>query len=128
MIRFDQPLASRGQPAPVVERWDYHVHEGGYARITIALLGLLILAIPFRKGEAWAWYAMGVIVVAYMLPAFVLRVLVPFPGWHVLWDWVFQPGLARDVFLDLFFPALMAVALGLSFREILGRGGSQPRA
>lgn len=51
-------------------KYDNFVHEAGYARLAIAIIGLLVLFIPYRRGEAWAFAAMVVLVVCYLLPVF----------------------------------------------------------
>ncbi|MGA8013642.1 MAG: hypothetical protein WB949_14515 [Candidatus Acidiferrales bacterium] len=45
-------------------------HEAGFARLALAVIGLLILFIPYRKGERWAFAALAVLTVFYVLPAF----------------------------------------------------------
>jgi len=45
-------------------------HEAGFARLALAAIGLLILFIPYRKGERWAFAALAVLTVFYVLPAF----------------------------------------------------------
>ncbi|MFZ0980521.1 MAG: hypothetical protein WAN23_14060 [Candidatus Acidiferrales bacterium] len=57
------------------------VHDGGFATLTAALMGLLILFIPYRKGERWAFGALAVLMVCYLLPVFVF---VNFPR-HLAW-------------------------------------------
>ncbi len=37
-------------------------HFSGLYLLTTALLGAFIIAIPFRKGEKWAWYATLVVI------------------------------------------------------------------
>jgi hypothetical protein len=46
------------------------VHEAGFARIALAIIGLLILFIPYRKGERWAFAALAVLIICYGLPVF----------------------------------------------------------
>lgn len=125
MILFKQlsPVIS-GEAA--VHRWDYHVREAGYGRVAIAVVGLIILAIPFRRGQRWAWWSLTFTFVSYVVPAFVLPVLVPFPGWHIFSDWMGDPGLARNVFSNLLFPFLMGLGLCLSLPDFLrGETGGQ---
>jgi len=45
-------------------------HEAGFAELALAVIGLLILFIPYRKGERWAFAALAVLTVFYVLPAF----------------------------------------------------------
>lgn len=94
--------------------YEHFVHEAGFAQVAIAAIGLLILFIPFRKRESWAWWALTLLLLIYFVPTLVLPHLRPFPGWDILWQGIFTPGLARSVFLSLLFPALMLVGLALS--------------
>jgi len=45
-------------------------HEAGFARIALSIIGLLILFIPYRKGERWAVAALAVLMICYALPVF----------------------------------------------------------
>lgn len=40
----------------IVELWQRHSFNG----LLYALFGILIVVIPFRKGERWAWYIMWI--------------------------------------------------------------------
>jgi len=46
------------------------VHDAGFARIALSIIGLLILFIPYRKGERWAVAALAVLMICYALPVF----------------------------------------------------------
>ena len=117
MVRFEQPPIAQNPGAYAVERYDLYVRDAGYARVALGLACLLIVFIPFRRRERWAWCALSVVTIAYFLPIFVFRVLFPFPGWHIFWDWIYEQGLARDVFASLFFTGLMVLGLAISFPE-----------
>jgi hypothetical protein len=71
MIAYVQPerlqLADHPQ---ILFKYDNFVHEAGFARLAIAIIGLLVLFIPYRRGEAWAFAALVVLVVCYLLPVF----------------------------------------------------------
>src|SRR5271168_4347266 len=59
---------------PQYSRWHFDSeslnHEAGFARLALAVIGLLILFIPYRKGERWAFAALAVLTIFYVLPAF----------------------------------------------------------
>jgi hypothetical protein len=63
------------------------IHDGGFATLTVALMGLLILFIPYRKGERWAFGALAVLMACYLLPVFVF---VNFPR-HLAWLFLLLP-------------------------------------
>jgi hypothetical protein len=64
MILYVEP--QRAQIAYYDENW---VHEIGFARLTLSLIGLLVLFIPYRRGERWAFAALAVLMICYILPA-----------------------------------------------------------
>ena len=111
------PLTERIEPEGggyYLMRYDHFVRASGYAGITFAAMGLLILFIPFRKRELWAWFALAILVFMYIFPTSAIRLLVPFPGWHIFYQGIFEPGLPRNALLTLLFDALMLLGLALS--------------
>lgn len=50
--------------------YENFVHEAGFARMAISILALLILFIPFRKGERWAFAALVILAITYYVPVF----------------------------------------------------------
>ncbi len=59
------------------------VHEAGFARLMIAIIGLLILFIPFRKAERWAFVAVALLMVCYELPVFFFLSMERFGSWPI---------------------------------------------
>ena len=53
--------------------YENYVHEAGFARLVLSIVGLLILFIPYRKGERWAIVALGIIIFAYVIPVLFSR-------------------------------------------------------
>ena len=100
-------------------RSDHFEREVAFARVAIALSGLLLVWIPFRKGQLWAWCAVALLLFAYLIPIFIIPIMVPFPGWHIFWEGVFEPGLARGAFLNIFFSTLMFLGLILTLPYFL---------
>lgn len=86
-----------------LEIYEPIVHEAGFARATVAVIGMLLVFIPFRRGQPWSWLALLILMSLYLVPTFVLPFLLPFRGWHVLYEGIRTPGLARLAFLNLFF-------------------------
>jgi hypothetical protein len=53
---------------------DQHAYlELGFARLTLGVLGLLILWIPFQQRRRWAWLAMLLFEVLYLIPTLGVR-------------------------------------------------------
>ena len=46
----------------VLDTMTLNARLSGLYLLTTALLGAFVLALPFRKGEKWAWYAMLVVI------------------------------------------------------------------
>lgn len=97
------------------------VHDGGFATLTTAVIGLLILFIPYRKGERWAFAALAVLVVCYLLPVFVF---VNFSR-HLAWLFPLLPQSQRvsslaTVVLEGYATAILALSgLGLALPQFL---------
>ncbi len=70
MIVFVQPERKEIAAGRLGGMFSYEnfVHEAGFARLVLAVIGLLILFIPYRKGERWAFVALAVLAVCYVLP------------------------------------------------------------
>ncbi len=79
LIRFEQ---EREPDRRTEVYYSQYVRENGYERLTIALLVLSVLAIPFRRCERWAWLVLALVLVLNILPVFVLSW--PLPGWQIL--------------------------------------------
>lgn len=59
------------------------VHEAGFARLTLAVIGLLILLIPYRKAERWAFAAIAVLIVCYEIPVFFFFSIPNIASWSI---------------------------------------------
>jgi hypothetical protein len=66
------------------ENW---VHEAGFARLVLSIIGLLILFVPFRKGEPWALAAICVLIFAYEIPVFVFGAIPNLGTWPIFRSW-----------------------------------------
>ena len=86
MIVYVQPERSEIAAA---ERSDFRtsyardVHEAGFARLALAVIGLLVLFIPYRKGERWAFAALALLVVCYGLPVFFFKSIPNLGRWQI---------------------------------------------
>jgi hypothetical protein len=73
MIPFVQPERHQIAAGNLNYMFSYegYVHDVGFARLVLSLVGLLILFVPYRKGERWALVALGILIAAYEIPVFV---------------------------------------------------------
>ncbi len=118
MVRFEQPRDVA--PGAIMIRYDVYVHEIAYATAALALLCLLILLVPFRRREKWAWWAISIVAATYIIPEFVLPYLIPFRP-YILWDWIYEAGLPRSAFLSLSLSLLTLLGLAASFSGFIAR-------
>jgi len=104
------------------ENW---IHEVGYARLTIAILSLLILLIPFRKGERWSFVALAVLMICYILPEGFFLSMTHLGRWPILREFSSGPrllGLAEVDFERHVFPGLAIGGLAIAVPYfIIGR-------
>jgi cell division protein FtsW (lipid II flippase) len=92
-------------------------HEAGFARLTLAVIGLLILFIPYRKGEAWAFAALAVLMICYVLPVGFFLSSTHLDRWPILSQFSAGPrllGIAALDFVRHFFPALAFAGLAIA--------------
>jgi hypothetical protein len=90
------------------------IHEAGYARIAIGLIGLVLLTIPFRKGDRSSWVALAIIFL-YQIPAFLLLS----PSWRDLRETPHLPGLHQALLLNLVLPVMYFLGLAVSLPGFL---------
>lgn len=95
------------------------IHEAGFARLAVAMLGLLVVIFPFRRGERWAWLALAALLGGYLVPVFVLPA--PLPRWAELTAALRQAGPARMALPDLVFPFLFLLGLLVSLPSFVWR-------
>lgn len=72
MILFEQPERQQIATGTVKYMFSYEnfVHEAGFSRFALGVIGLLILFIPFRKNERWTVAAFVILLFAYWIPVF----------------------------------------------------------
>jgi hypothetical protein len=95
------------------------VREGGYGRIALGLIALLILFIPYRKRELWAWASLAILFLVFLLPVFVFPPGTSLLQWRNSWEGVSRPGLRDVMLLNWVFPAMMLIGLGVSLPSFL---------
>jgi hypothetical protein len=128
MILFAQP--ERGQIAAGTLRstfsYENFVHEAGFARFTLAAIGLLILFIPYRRGERWALAALVILLLAYWLPVFIFGSLPNLGTWHAFRNWPpsRNSGVAMTQWYNFSFTALLLLGLVLTAPRFVRRKGA----
>lgn len=93
------------------------IHEVGFAQLTIAILSLLILLIPYRKGERWSFAALAVLMVCYILPEGFFLAMTHLGRWPILREFSSGPrvlGLAEVDVQRHLFPALAFAGLAIA--------------
>ena len=119
MIVYVQPEGFRGQ---ITDNW---VHEIGFARLTLAIIGLFILFIPYRKSERWALLALAILMVFYMLPAGIFLSNTNFGHWEILHKLAWPEPGPRTVssaelnFERLIFPILAFAGLTIAVPQFI---------
>jgi cell division protein FtsW (lipid II flippase) len=112
MVMYDESLQARR--VYYDENW---IHEIGYAQLTIAILTLLILLIPYRKGERWSFVALAVLMVCYILPEGFFLSMTHLGRWPILRHFSSGPrslGLAEVDFERHLFPSLAFAGLAIA--------------
>ncbi len=120
MITFVQ---SSERVAHSLEIYEFVVKEGGYARITISIIGLLLLIKLFRSKELWVWISLFLILVLYVFPVFVYPFSIPSLKEFLDLGQLRSSWLARFRFEAYTFCLLMVVGLGMFLPSIFRRKG-----
>jgi hypothetical protein len=85
LIPFAQPERAQIRAGELHYMFSYEnfVHEAGFGRLAISMIALLILLIPFRRGERWAFAALVILALAYYVPVFLFGGIPNLGTWHV---------------------------------------------
>jgi hypothetical protein len=89
LIPFVQPERAQVAAGELHYMFSYEnfVHEAGFARLAISIMALLILFIPYRKGERWAFAALVILAVAYYVPVFLCGAIPNLGTWPLFRHW-----------------------------------------
>jgi hypothetical protein len=127
LIPFVQPERAQIAAGELQYMFSYEnfVHEAGFARLAISILALLILFIPYRKGERWAFGALAILAVVYYVPVFLYGAIPNLGTWPLLRNWNLpQPRVSNltlqgwfSFFLTAFLVAGLAASAPLFFRR-----------
>jgi hypothetical protein len=89
MITFVQPERAQIAAGTLHFMFSYEnfVHEAGLARLVLSIIGLLIVFIPFRKSEPWAFAALCTLIFVYEIPVFVFGAIPNLGTWPIFQNW-----------------------------------------
>ena len=89
LIPFAQPGRAQIAAGKLHYMFSYEnwVHEAGFGRLAISIIALLILFIPYRKGERWAFAALVILTVAYYVPVFYFGAIPNLGTWPFFRHW-----------------------------------------
>jgi hypothetical protein len=122
LIPFVQPERRQIQAGELHYMFSYEnwVHEAGFGRLAISVVALLILFIPYRRGERWAFAALEFLAVEYYVPVWLFGGIPNLGTWPAFRNWYLpQP---RVTSLDLVFWSSFLLTASL----ILGLAMSAP--
>jgi hypothetical protein len=127
LIPFEQPERAQIAAGEIHYMFSYEnfVHEAGFGRLAISIIALLILLIPYRRGERWAFAALVVLAVAYYVPVFLFGAIPNLGAWPVFRN-LAQPragNLARESWSVFLLTASMIVGLAISALVFFRAGG-----
>lgn len=89
LIPFVQPERAQIRAGTLHYMFSYEnwVHEAGFGRLAISIVALLILFIPYRRGERWAFVALVILVFAYYVPVFLFGAIPNLGTWSTFRHW-----------------------------------------
>jgi hypothetical protein len=92
LIPFVQPERAQIQAGELHYMFSYEnwVHEAGFGRLAISIVSLLILFIPYRRGERWAFAALLFLAVAYYVPVWLFGAIPNLGTWPAFRNWNLQ--------------------------------------
>jgi hypothetical protein len=98
--------------------YENYVHEAGFGRLAVSIMGLLILFIPYRRGERWAFTALVIIAVAYYVPVFLFGAIPNLGTWPAFRNWYLPQlrvtSLALQYWSAFLLTAFLILGLALS--------------
>jgi len=123
MIFFVQPERAEIAAGTLRYMFSYEnfVHEAGFSRIALSSMGLLILFIPYRKGERWALAALAILIFLYQIPVFFLGSIPTLGTWPIFRNWpqLRASNPATAGILVYFFTGLSLIGLALGMPRFL---------
>jgi hypothetical protein len=118
LIPFVQPERRQIQAGELHYMFSYEnwVHEAGFGRLAISVVALLILFIPYRRGERWAFAALVFLAVEYYVPVWLFGGIPNLGTWPAFRNWYLpQPRFTNlDVVFWSSFLLTACLILGLA--------------
>jgi hypothetical protein len=130
LIPFVQPERAQIAAGELHYMFSYEnfVHEAGFGRLAISILGLLILLVPYRRGERWAFAALVIVAVTYYVPVFLFGAIPNLGTWPVFRNWHMpQPrtiNIALQSWSAFFLTAILILGLAMSAPVFFRRKGN----
>jgi hypothetical protein len=97
----------------------------GFASLTIAVIGIIVIWTGYVRKIRWTWFVMFVIVWLFAFPIYAIPILLDFHVGAVdsslIWSAVREPGPARWVFAGPLNFVVMLIALLLPVRAFFGK-------
>lgn len=90
MILFVQPERASGGIHSIFS-YENYIHEAGFARLAISIISLLLLFVPYRRGERWAFAALVILAFIYYVPVFLFGAFPNLGTWSYFRNF-HQPG------------------------------------
>jgi len=127
LIPFVQPERAQIAAGELHYMFSYEnfVHEAGFGRLAISIIALLILLIPYRKGERWAFAALLILTTVYYVPVFLFGAIPNLGTWPAFRT-LAQPkvaSLAWQYWSVLFLTAFLILGLAMSAPVFFKRKG-----
>jgi hypothetical protein len=117
LIPFVQPERREIQAGTLHYMFSYEnwVHEAGFGRFAISIIALLILFIPYRRGERWAYAALVILAFAYYVPVFLFAAIPNLGTWPTFRHWHMPEPRSINIGLQNWYAFLLtaSVVLGL---------------
>jgi hypothetical protein len=107
--------------------YENFVQEAGFGRLAISTVALLILLIPFRRAERWAFAAWVILAIAYYVPVFLFNAIPNLGTWPLFRIWTLPRSRVTNFALEYWSPILfiffLVLGLAMSAPAFLGRKG-----
>ena len=120
LIPFVQPERAQVAAGELHYMFSYEnfVHEAGFGRLVISVVGLLILFIPYRRGERWAFAALVILAGAYYVPVFLYGGIPNLGTWPLFRYWNLPqsrfPSLALHYWSSFLLTAFLVLGLAMT--------------
>ena len=129
MIPFVQPERAQIAAGKIHYMFSYEnfVHEAGFGRLAISIVALLILLIPFRRRERWAFATFVILAIVYYVPVFLFGAIPNLGTWPAFRNWHLPQLRVANLVLvywsSIVFVAFLILGLAMSTPAFFRRKG-----